>query len=153
MKRLLSLCVLATIVSACVPNISSDQIQAGNANEATSTDVGKIVSAKEIAVGANSDNKTGMLAGAATGAIAGSAIGGGRGELLTGLAGGLIGGIAGNAIQGKMSSQNGMQYVLRKPDGVFVTVVQGIDPIYSVGQCVFLIKGEKARIALGMEGK
>ncbi len=137
---------LFALITACTPNISPDVIQSTNANEVTNTVPGKIVNMKVITV-KGTDNSIGMIAGGAAGAVAGSAIGGGdRMPILGGIGGALLGGAAGNAIQDKMSSQQGMQYIVRTGRKHYVTVVQSLEPAYSIDQCVFVVEGAHARI-------
>jgi len=146
-SQFLLLAGVASVMSACVPNISSDQIQAGNANQVTETVAGRIISVQATTVTANDDNKTGMLTGGAIGGLAGSAIGGGsRVPAIAAIGGAVLGGIAGNAIQNKISTQQGMQYTIRMADKRLLTVVQGVTPLYNLGQCVLLVEGSHARI-------
>lgn len=145
--RFLLLAILASLMTACVPNISPDEVQAGNANQATETIAGRIVSMQATTVTADSSNKTGMWGGAALGGIAGSALGGGtRMNMLGAVGGALVGGIAGNAIQNKISTQQGTQYTIKTPTGSLLTVVQGPTPAYSMNQCVLMVQGDHARI-------
>lgn len=116
--------ILATLGSTgCTPNISPDVTQASNANEVQTALEGVIVSKRLVTV--KGDNMLGTLAGAGLGAIAGSAVGGGdRMHLLMGATGALAGGAAGNAISDKMTTQQGIEYVIRltQTDSGAVTV-------------------------------
>jgi outer membrane lipoprotein SlyB len=141
------LAAVSTVLAACMPNISSDQVQAGNANQVTQTVAGRIISMQATTVTGNEDNKVGMLGGAAIGGIAGSALGGGtRMNMLGAVGGAMLGGMVGNAIEGKLTTQQGMQYTIKMPTGNLLTVVQGVSPVYSMGQCVLLVEGPHGRI-------
>ena len=114
-KILLSSMVLAVISTgmvACTPNISPDVVQASSANQVQTALEGVIVSKRAVTV--KGDNMLGTLAGAGLGAIAGSAVGGGdRMHLLMGVTGAVAGGAAGNAIDSKITTQQGIEYVVR----------------------------------------
>lgn len=104
--------VMAFTTTACTPNISPDVTQASSANEMQTAVEGVIVSKRVVTV--KGDNMIGTLAGAAVGAIAGSAVGGGsRVPAIAAIGGGLLGGAAGNAIESKMTTQQGIEYVIR----------------------------------------
>lgn len=99
-------------LSACAPNISPDVVSASNANEVQTAVEGVIVSKRIVTVKGDS-NMLGTLAGAGLGALAGSAVGGGNMRYATGLAGALGGGAAGNAIEDKLTTQQGIEYVVK----------------------------------------
>jgi outer membrane lipoprotein SlyB len=99
-------------LSACAPNISPDVVSASNANEVQTAVEGVVVSKRVVTVKGDS-NMIGTLAGAGLGALAGSAIGGGRMRYATGLAGAVGGGVAGNAIEDKLTTQQGIEYVVK----------------------------------------
>lgn len=109
--------------TGCTPNISPDVTQASDANEVQTAVEGVIVSKRVVTV--KGDNMIGTLAGAGLGAIAGSAVGGGsRVPAMAAIGGALIGGAAGNAIENKMTTQQGIEYVIRltQTDSNTVTV-------------------------------
>lgn len=134
-------------LTACAPNISPDVVQANNANTITQTTRGTIISIKPIQVKAN-DNMVGTLAGAGIGGVAGSAIGGGdRVPIIGAIGGALLGGAAGDYAQDKLSSQQGLQYIIKKNNGDLITVVQGPGATqYHVGESVYVVEGAHARI-------
>lgn len=110
-------------LTGCTPNISPDVVQADNANEMQTAVEGVIVSKRVVTVKGN--NMIGTLAGAGLGAIAGSAVGGGsRVPAMAAIAGGLAGGAIGNAVEDKMTTQQGIEYVIRlaQTDSDTVTV-------------------------------
>lgn len=114
-KNLLTSAVIVALslgLSACAPNISPDIVSASNANEAQTAVEGVIVSKRVVTVKGDS-NMIGTLAGAGLGALAGSAVGGGNMRYATGLAGAVAGGAAGNAIENKLTTQQGIEYVVK----------------------------------------
>ena len=114
-KNLLTSTVIVALslgLSACAPNISPDVVSASNANEAQTAVEGVIVSKRVVTVKGDS-NMIGTLAGAGLGALAGSAVGGGNMRYATGLAGAVAGGAAGNAIEDKLTTQQGIEYVVK----------------------------------------
>ncbi len=115
-KKILLSCILMALVSgglsACAPNISPDTVQASDAGEIQTAVEGVIVSKRGVTV--KGDNTLGTLAGAGLGGIAGSMVGGNDTmHLLMGVTGALAGGAAGNAISNKMTTQQGIEYMIR----------------------------------------
>jgi outer membrane lipoprotein SlyB len=148
-NKILFALVSVSVMAGCTPNISPDVVQAGNANEVTTTVQGKVISMRTVTVKGN-DNTVGMLAGGAAGAVAGSAIGQGRGSLLGAIGGAVLGGTAGSFAQDKLSTQQGIEYIVKLDNGKMLTVVQGAGAQnYTVGQCVYVIEGGHARIVGG----
>ena len=154
MTQLTLVAVTVGMMEGCTPNISPDVIQSGNANEVTNTVQGKIVSMRTITVKGN-DNSLGALGGAALGAVAGSAIGGGTrmnvGGALVGAGAGVL---LGNVIQDKLSTQQGIEYIVKITEGGhkgnLLTIVQGAgSQSYTMGQCVYAVEGAHARIVGG----
>lgn len=115
MKKLLipTLALTLTLgLTACAPNISPDVVSASNANEMQTAVEGVIVSKRVVTVKGDS-NLLGTGIGAVAGGIAGSTIGGGRGQMLATLGGAVLGGAAGNIAQDKLTSQQGIEYVVK----------------------------------------
>lgn len=99
-------------LTACAPNISPDVVSASDSNEVQTAVEGVIVSKRVVTVKGDS-NMVGTLAGAVIGAVAGSAVGGGNMRYVTGTAGAVAGGAAGNAIEDKLTTQQGIEYVVK----------------------------------------
>lgn len=148
LNKTLLAALAAVMMAGCQPNISPNVDQAVNANTVQRTVSGTVVSMRNITV-KDGNNKLGMLAGAGTGAIAGSAIGGGdRMHLINGIGGALIGGLAGNYAQDKLSTQTGVEYVVKtdKSGGLITVVQSGANSGISIGQHVFVVMGPHARV-------
>lgn len=116
MKQNLLISSLAIALSlgltACAPNISPDVVSASNANEVQTAVEGVIVSKRVVTVKGDS-NLLGTGIGAVAGGIAGSTIGGGRGQMLATLGGAVLGGAAGNVAQDKLTTQQGIEYMVK----------------------------------------
>ncbi len=86
--------------------------------------------------------------GVTGGAIAGSYIGGSdlRGNLLGGLAGAVVGGAAGAIAESSATATVGMEYVVETENGSILTLVQGAEPAFAVGQPVLVMYGSPARL-------
>ncbi len=137
-----------TVVTACTANLSPNQYATTETGQASKTVPGTIVNARHVLVTGSADgNNWGALGGGAAGAVAGSAIGGvTRVNILGGIAGAIGGAIIGNAIQNSATTQNAMEYVVRMDDGNLVTVTQSVQPLFSKGQQVYVIFGDRVRI-------
>lgn len=116
MRKILLTGAVSVVVSlgltACAPNISPDVVSASSANEMQTAVEGVIVAKHNVTVKGDS-NAAGTLAGAVIGALAGSQVGGGNMRYVTGAAGAAAGGAAGNAIQDKLTTQQGIEYVVK----------------------------------------
>ena len=138
--------VLTTGLTACTPNINAGSYTTDEVGQAARTAPGTIIAARPVHV-ANANSGVGTLAGAAAGGIAGSAIGGGtRANLLGAVGGAVLGGAIGNYAEGSMSSQTGIQYTVRLANKHLITITQGMDPVLNVGQKVYVIFSNPARI-------
>lgn len=148
LKKILIL-PLTIMIFACAGEIGANKYETSAAGQVNSADTGVVISMRTVKV-ANSEGKTGRLAGGVAGGAAGSMIGGSSGSRVIGAVGGaLIGGIAGSAAETKLSEQTGMEYIVKLDNGRVVTITQGTDNVLSVGQrCIVLggSRGERARI-------
>lgn len=138
--------LMAGFLTACTPDISAGSYNTGQVGQASRTESGTIIAARPVNV-ANSGIGLGTIGGALIGGVAGSAIGGGtRMNVLGALGGAAAGGALGNYAEGKMTSQTGMQYTIKLANRSVVTITQGMDPILNVGQHVYVIFGNPARV-------
>ena len=147
MIRLLFIALVAPLVIAgCAPNVSPQTYSVGSVGQVNRTISAKIISAREVDIASNSG--FGGMAGAGAGAAAGSAIGGNntRGNIIGAIGGALIGGIAGSAAESSLSKQKGIEYVVETDNGNLMTVVQGSEPIFSIGQKVLVLYGSPSRL-------
>lgn len=142
---LMSALSLSTL-AGCAPSLSPDLYATGNAGQVQRVVSGVIVSSRIVKV---ADTGTGVGVGAVTGgalgALAGSQIGQGRGSLAAGIGGALLGGIAGNQVQKGLTSQTGIEYVVRLHNKSLISVVQGPTPTFNRGQHVLVQYGVGGR--------
>lgn len=126
----LSAILSLSTLTACAPSLSSDAYTTGSAGHVHRVVKGVVASTRFVSV---SDSGTGLGVGAVTGgalgALAGSQIGRGNGSLAAGIGGALLGGIAGNHAQKGLTTQNGVEYVVKLPNQSLISVVQGTMPI------------------------
>ena len=114
MKHVVILFASLFTLSACARNMSSEVYS-------SSTSVGKVVygtvvSARAITIKDNDQigkNGAGVLAGGALGAAAGSGAGKGSGKTTATVGGALAGAVVGALVQDQLSSQPGMEYIVR----------------------------------------
>ncbi len=142
-------CVLACVLAlgACTSNISPDTYSSNSVGEVSSTQKATVLSAQVVNVEDGSDSNTGTLAGGAIGGVAGSSIGGGtRAHVLGAIGGAVLGGILGSKAGTAASHQQAMRYVIKTDDGRTLTLVQGLQPAFAVGEHVLLVEGDRARI-------
>lgn len=142
---LLSLLGLMTL-TGCTPSLSPNLYDTANAGQIQRVAQGVVVSSRIVRV---SDSGTGVgvgtVTGGALGAIAASQIGQGSGSLAAGIGGALLGGIAGGHVQQGLTSQNGIEYVIRLHNKSLISIVQGLRPSFNRGQHVLVQYGAGGR--------
>lgn len=146
---LASLTISTALLSGCAPSPYSGNVYSGSqANTAQRTSYGTVVSVRPVKIdGDRGTINTGTVVGAALGGIAGNAFGHGLGRVATTAGGAVVGGLAGNAIQNKATSADGQEIVVRLNDGSEITVAQGTDERFSVGQRVKVVgSGNNVRV-------
>ena len=152
MKLLKIFCTAVFMLSeitliACSPSLSPDVYTTRSAGQARTVTKGVIVSFQPVTVSNDfnaqgSGGGAGTFAGAALGGIAGSQIGGSVAANAAGAVGGaVLGGIIGNVAEKKLTQQTAIQYVIKRPNGSLISVVQGPEPQLSRGQHVLVIYG------------
>ena len=134
-----------TCLTSCASNISSDNYVSRNVGEASTTYAGTIRSVREVCVDESnrlSGNQSGAVGGGAAGGLVGNALGGG---LLPTAAGAVVGAVGGSFIEKKLKQQSALEYVVQLEDGGLMTVVQGLDNPFCVGQPVYVIVSQFGR--------
>lgn len=149
-KTLLAVSLAAMTLTGCAPSLSPDTYTTSGVGQVNRVVPGVIVSSRPVKVSddfnSGDGGLTGTLVGAGAGAVAGSAIGSGRGSILTGIGGGLAGALIGNQVQKGLTSQTGIEYVIKAKDGSMFSVVQGSNPVYMRGTHVLVEYGKRARV-------
>lgn len=135
-----------TTLTGCMSSLSPDTYTTANAGQVYRVATGVIIGSRLVRV---SDNGTGLgvgtVAGGALGAIAGSQIGQGNGSLAAGIGGALLGGIAGGHAQQGLTTQYGVEYVIRLANKSLISIVQGPTPSFSRGQHILIQYGVGGR--------
>ena len=133
-------------LAGCTSNLSPDVYATQNTGKIQRVVSGTVISSRAVRVADRSTNSNaGVLTGGALGALAGSTIGKGRGSLAAGIGGALLGGLAGKHAQTSLSSQTGIEYIIKLRNQRLISVVQGPTPLFFPGQSVFVQYGLGSR--------
>lgn len=141
---LLSILALS-FLTGCASSLSPDVYTTTSAGQIHRVVKGVVRSSRVVKVTGDSELGVGGIAGGALGAIAGSEVGGGRGSLASGIGGALLGGLAGNQIQKGLSTQTGIEYVVKLRNNSLISVVQASMPTFNRGQHVLVQYGAGGR--------
>ena len=137
--------------TACAPNVSPDTYSVGSVGQVNRSVAARVISARPVAIAGNS--AAGGVVGAGAGAVAGSAIGSGaRANIIGAIGGAVVGGLAGAAIESGSTKQTGIEYVVQTENDNLMTIVQGAEPVYIVGQKVLVLYGSPARLIADPRG-
>lgn len=151
MQRMFAVACLCLIFLAggCARKISQNYYKASSIGEASHTYKGQIISARKVEVGESENlqgNSMGIAAGGIGGALLGSQIGGGStANLIGGALGAVAGGVGGAFAEKALSEQEGMEYSVQLDNGQLMTIVQGVDEVYAMGQRVLVIVSHSGR--------
>lgn len=148
MKKVLAIfCTVA--LTACAANLDTNRYQTSATGQINSVQEGTIINVREVRV-ATENGGVGSLAGGIAGGVAGSMIGGNSAVNIIGAVGGaVLGGALGAKAQEGLSAQNGYEYIVKLDTGKAITLTQGTDVKFSVGQAVYVLDanyGDRARI-------
>lgn len=140
----LSLALILLIVTGCTRQISQNVYKGSDVGAPASTYRGVIVSARQVTVEEGdklSDNTMGIAGGALAGGLIGSQFGGGSTAPLVGAGlGAVAGGVGGAFLEKHLTTQDAMEYTVQiDGTGNLMTIVQGVDTVYSVGQRVLVM--------------
>lgn len=140
-KNFLTVVLLSFFVVSCARDFGSRSYVATEVGDVSETYAGTILSVTFVTLKEKNrlvDNKTGATVGLLGGAVLGNTIGRGKGRNVTTVLGGLAGAAAGAAIEDNLSTQQGVQYVVKLDDGRILTVVQGTDIVLNKGQRAYV---------------
>jgi outer membrane lipoprotein SlyB len=147
-KSIIAIMCLATIIMSCARDIQSNVYSSASVGEASFTYQGTVISSRKVTVQKTEEldkNGTGIGVGAVAGGLAGNQFGGGSGNLAATVGGAILGGVAGALVEKKLKTQEAMEYVVKLTNNQILTVVQGLDAVYSVGQRVMVIVSHDGR--------
>lgn len=130
----------------CTPNVSPDTYSVGSVGQVNRAVRGEIISVRMVQI-SGAQSGVGATAGAAGGAVGGSMIGGNsRANLLGAIGGALVGGIAGAVAEEGTTRQAGVEYVVQAENGALLTITQGSDEFFRIGDKVLVLYGAKSRV-------
>lgn len=148
MKKFLALC-MAVALTACAANLDTNRYQTSATGQINTVTEGVVINVRPVRI-ATENGGIGSLAGGVAGGAAGSMIGGNSAVNVIGAVGGaVLGGYLGSKAQEGLSTQTGMEYIVKLDSGKSITLTQGDDEVFSVGQKVYVLDaeyGERARI-------
>ena len=123
-KKIIGLAVLPFLLAGCADNINSDHYNTNQAGKVSTVSQCTVLSVRQV--GVNSDSDAGTLIG--------------------GIAGGLLGGLVGDAAEKGLSSQTGLEYIVKLDNGQVISVTQGTGQALGVGQRCLVLFGNTTRI-------
>ncbi len=148
MKKFFALFMIMAL-TACGANLDLDRYETSGAGNVNTVSEGVIISARPVTI-ATENGDVGQLAGGIIGGVAGGQIGDSALTQTIGAVGGaVLGGYLGVKAQEGLSRQAGLEYIVKLDSGKTITLTQGDDVKFSVGQSVYVLDadyGERARI-------
>ncbi len=148
MKKLIAL-FMAVALTACGANLDNSHYQTSATGRVNSVAEGVIISARPVTI-ATENGGVGTLAGGIAGGVLGNTVGGSSVANTLGAVGGaVLGGYLGGKAQQGLSKQGGIEYIVKLDSGRAITLTQGNDVQFAVGQPVYVLdadSGARARI-------
>lgn len=148
MKKIISI-FAAVLLTACAANLDTNRYQTSATGKVNSVQEGVIINVRDVRV-ATENGGVGTLAGGVAGGALGSTIGGsGVANIIGAVGGAVLGGALGSKAQEGLSAQNGYEYIVKLDNGKAITLTQGTDVKFTVGQPVYVLdadSGDRARI-------
>lgn len=145
---------IATIMlfTSCARQITSDVYASRQVGEVSATYPGIIKNVREVCVEQGEELQENGL-GIAGGGIAGGAIGSalGKGNFIPTAAGAIAGAVAGSLVEKKLKQQMAFEYVVQLDNGGLMTVVQGKDQVFDIGQPVYIIVSQTGRSRITLQ--
>jgi len=129
-----------SLAGCASPRTSASVYDANSVGREQTVRMGTIETVRMVSID-KGQTGVGTAGGAVVGGIAGSSLGGGKGSVLTAIAGAIAGGIAGQAIEGKGSSQQGVELTVKLDNGDMRVIVQAADESFAPGDRVRLLSG------------
>jgi outer membrane lipoprotein SlyB len=146
MQKVVLLVLSAMCLVSCARQISSDVYASGQVGEVSTTYPGVIQSVREVTVQQGDqleDNGLGIVGGGVAGGVIGSAVG--KGNFAPTAIGAVAGAVSGAFIEKKLKTQSALEYVVQLDNGGLLTVVQGKDQVFGIGQPVYVIVSQSGR--------
>lgn len=149
MKNILLLSISMCLLTSCARQISSDVYSANHIGEVSATYAGIVKNVREVIVQHGDqleDNGLGIAGGGVTGGAIGHSLG--RGNFYSTAAGAIAGAVTGTFIEKKLKQQKALEYIVELENGQLMTVVQGTDQVFNIGQPVYILVGYAGRSRL-----
>lgn len=146
MKKMIPLILGSLILTSCAREISSDVYASRQVGEVSTTYSGVIKSVRPVLVQHGEqleDNGLGLAGGGVVGGAVGNAVG--RGRFLPTAVGAIAGAVAGTLAEKKLKEQTALEYVVQLENGNLITVVQGQDQVFAIGQPVYVLVSQFGR--------
>lgn len=148
MKKFITL-VAAVFLTACAANLDTNRYDTSATGKINTVQEGVIINVRPVKI-ATENGGMGSLAGGVAGGAAGSMIGGNSAVNVIGAVGGaVLGSYLGSKTQEGLSTQGGYEYIVKLDSGKAITLTQGKDVVFTVGQPVYVLDadyGDRARI-------
>lgn len=145
MKKFLTAALAATLLAGCADNINSDHYATNATGKVSTVSQCTVLSVRQV--GVNSDSGAGTMIGGLAGGVAGSTIGHGYSSNAIGAIGGaLVGGLVGNMAEKGLTSQTGLEYILKLDNGQTISITQGTGQPLAVGQRCLVLFGNPSRV-------
>lgn len=146
MKIIILLMIGSVLLTSCAREISSDVYASGNVGDISTTYTGVIKNVRQVMVQHGEqleDNGLGIAGGGIAGGAVGNAVG--RGGFLPTAAGAIAGAVAGSLVEKKLKQQTALEYIVQLDNGNLLTIVQGQDQVFSIGQPVYVLVNQWGR--------
>lgn len=134
------------LLAGCAPSIAPDIYATRAVQQANRVEQGVVVQVRRVRVEA--EGTTGAAAGAGIGAAAGgtATVGNSFVRTLGAIGGGMVGGLVGSAAERAAGDTTAHEYIVRRGDGVLLSVTQRDVVPLALGQRVLVITGSQARV-------
>lgn len=145
--KYIALCVLAAsllAVTGCA-NISGSAYSADQTRSAQTVQYGTVKSVHEVQVEGDTNGGLGAVGGGVAGGVLGSLVGGGSGRTVGAVVGALAGAGLGYAGEKAITKQNGLEIEVELDNGQILSIVQGNDQVFSVGERVRVLRASDGR--------
>lgn len=145
MKKILSTVLTAALLAGCADNINSDHYSTSQTGRVSTVSQCTVLSVRQV--GVNDNSGAGTMIGGLAGGVAGSTIGHGYSANALGAIGGaLVGGLVGSAAEKGLTSQTGLEYIVKLDNGQVISITQGTGQALGVGQRCLVLFGSTNRV-------
>lgn len=131
--------VAAIALGGCAPSMKGDTYSRDQARKVQRVDEGEIILVREVTI-EGTRSGLGMIAGGIAGGVLGSMVGGGKGQTLGTLGGAAAGAAGGAAAEEAGTREKGLEITVKLENGEVVSIVQGADREYRVGDEVKVLR-------------